>query len=203
MKQYTVLTAWILLWSSDIFAQSPQPWGNGFELRFAYFGRLFTHPGLALSIVAPVISSNQEFSGVMPVIPTHQALAGVTIGYYFHEGNHHALFARLDAGYRLILPDGWFTQAMGSIGIQRTVLDGTTYSIDAAGKPIPIPFAGSVYMMPSALVGVGKRFGDSTSFVRDVYANIGTFWQYPFNTQFLLNPVLEIGATVPLQGKTP
>ena len=163
----------------------------GFQI--TYFGRLFTHPGIKIGFSMPSITNNKAYINGLPVKTTHQLYLNFNAGYYFHKGNHHGLFFSSEIAYRITFKSGWFFDVNAGGGYLRSVLNGSVFTVTENGLQNAGWFEGSNYFMPSFFLGFGRNSSNTEKKIKGWHTQLGAFWQYPFNGQYLLNPSFQFG----------
>lgn len=167
------------------------------RLNISYFGRNFFHPGIKLGTDYPLANHQKTKTNKKGIekIKLHQFIMQNNVAYYYHRNNQHGLLLNTELGYRFVANKGLKAEIFLGIGYQRTFLDGRVYEVTDDLQIKRVYFAGNNYFVPSVAISFGKDFYKKNYTIKAWHLKIGAFYQYPFNTKFLLNPSLELGCS--------
>ncbi len=163
-------------------------------LRISYFGKSVMHPGVKVS--SPIINLVSDSSRI-----TREFAVSPGLGIYYHPGNHTGIFLSAEAGFKIVFPKGLFLESYVGAGYLRTFLDGKTYVVAENGDVKRKYLAGDHQFMPSLGIGIGRRIIKAGSWLDGYFFRAGGFLQYPYNSMWLPNLNVEIGAIVKLPNK--
>lgn len=122
-------------------------------------------------------------SGAVKVVSKDRLLWG-SIGFYRHKDLHTNVFMTVDYSYVKNYKRNFYREFIPTIGISRTFLNSTTYTVDDMGN-INQKKAGDWRIATGFSTGIGKNFDSKKAkFVRDIYLRINTQILYP-NFRFI------------------
>lgn len=158
----------------------------------SYFGNSITRPGLKLGFEF-ILTGKQAHKTLNGKAVYRQITFNPNLGFYHHPENHTGVFVNSEIGYRFIRPKGLLMQFSVGAGYLRTFLAAKTYEINSQGEIQRIKLAGSNQFMPCINLTIGKVMKGNNRLIVSYFGRVGTFLQYPYNSMWLPNLVLEAG----------
>ena len=167
-------------------------------LNVSYFGKSVTRTGFKAGTILfsynfkPHIRNNGNTILRQLGVPAN-------MGFYFHPGNHFGWFLNTGFGYKTVLSKGFFWQFDVEAGYLRTFLTSSVYEVDDRGNINRVFLAGRNQFMPGIGFTCGKNLNEQNKRFNAIYGRAGGFLQYPYNTMWLPNLILEIGTIINLE----
>jgi hypothetical protein len=187
-----ILLVAALFFPAPLCAQDTDETRN-LRLKFAYTGTLIA-PGLRMGTEIPMVTvmkTRQRRSGISSMIEK-QRMLDVGLGWYHHPDFHDNLYLTLGWTWRRISERGWFVEATPALGFSRTFNGGTTYRFEnnevSRGRAV-----GYNYLVADLGVGAGYDFSRVSGSPLAVYAKVHSLFMLPYNSFFLLKPLLQLG----------
>ena len=195
-KGYPILAIIILLLGNvySVEAQNPQKADTVMQstLEIGLAGALI-YPGISMGVVHPLsikqIDKTKKSKSGYRVFRTSSL--DVNFATYHHPGFHDNFM--LTGGWLMqhIAPNGIILEWEPALGVSRTFLNSTTYTVDPQGGVQQKHGAGFTYAMASIAGGVAYRIPESHW---DVGLRLSMIAMYPYNSTFYLRPLATLTA---------
>ena len=132
-------------------------------------------------------------SGREKIIFRERAVS-LTPGFYYQKYLHTNLFLTADYAFVRRHKSGFYRKFAPFVGISRTFLNATTYTVDDNGTVHQDKTAGDWRAMAGFTWGIGKRFNSPKSgALRDLFLTLNVPFFYPNFRSVALKPSLQIG----------
>lgn len=161
------------------------------DFNISYFGKEVTRPGIKVS--KPVYAKTLGNSSVKKAITVSPS-----VGIYWHYRNHTGLFINSEISFSFLYKNNFMWDFFVGGGYLRTFLAGKVYTVSDNMEVKRKYMAGNNQFMPMVGIGFGKKHKKESS-LKKSFVKLGVFYQYPHNTMWLLNPIIEIGTSVSLK----
>ena len=133
-------------------------------------------------------------SGRQKVIFKDRILS-INPGFYYQKYLHTNLFLTVDYAFVRRHRRGFYRTFAPLVGVSRTFLTATTYTVDDTGVVGQDKTAGDWRVMAGFTWGIGKRFNTvKPGVLRDIHLAVNVPFFYPNFRSVALKPSLQIGA---------
>lgn len=165
------------------------------SLRISYLGTI-VYPGMTAGMEYPLLEKRYllQRDSLTSLIKSKQQSLTFGLGGYRHKTFHTNLF--LTAGYlwRRTNRHGWFADVEPQLGISRTFVDGTVYTVNQHGEVNQKRMAGDWFLVARFSFSIGKAISlkhDQVS--AKVYFRPSLIVLAPYNNFLYGRPSLELG----------
>jgi hypothetical protein len=155
------------------------------------------YPGFKVGIERPYKVIQVEKRNGRKIIAKERALT-LNVGYYHHETFHDNLFLLSEWQFRRQKSRGWFREFAPGLGVSKTFLGGTTYTVDDKNNVSIKKAAGYTYGMFSLSSGFGYDFSVKKDKPFKLYIKTSLLFMAPYNSFVYLRPTVELGVNYKL-----
>lgn len=149
------------------------------SINISYLGELGVHPGITLGIGYTAYSNSW-----------YELTPQFNVSWYIHRRNHQSFIMELDFLQKAKLPSGAFLEMASGFGFILTRPDAPVYIYDDEIF-IEDGFPWSPKFQVSIFGGGGWTFEGEHPI--DLYLNLGSFLEYPFNSYWLPHGAIHTG----------
>ena len=122
-------------------------------------------------------------------------ILSINPGFYYQKYLHTNLFLTVDYAFVRRHRRGFYRTFAPLVGVSRTFLTATTYTVDDTGVVGEDKTAGDWRVMAGFTWGIGKRFDAlRPGVLRDIHLAVNVPFFYPNFRSVALKPSLQIGA---------
>lgn len=187
------------LLGNSVLAQSveqPMP-RQGITVHASIVGALI-YPGLKVGGGYKVIDKSVEKSkrnGTVKRFHKNRFIIA-NLGFYYHKDYNTNIFLQGGYQWQRMKSSGWFSTLEPQLGVSRTFIDGSVYTIDDSEEVTKKKSAGHFYLAPSLSLGLGKDFSvknENRPFT--IFTKLTLFTNMPYNNFIYARLLGEIGVT--------
>ncbi len=163
---------------------------------------MFTKPGVKLSMENTIRQTFLKKKSSKIVLKT--IYCPVNLSWYTHKGYNSALMISSGIGSRTQKSKGLFYGSELTLGVMRTFINGTTYSVDDKGE-ISTVLGGYFYGNINFSLEAGWNFSKCTkSIPLSTFVKLNALVQFPYNSGSVFHIMPEVGLRyeIPLKDKT-
>lgn len=187
----------ILMVTVNVFSQNQEAGKVIHEssgLSLSYNSSLI-YPGIRAGVELPVetIYFTRTKASDDKKIAVKDRYITINLGWYHHPGFHDNIYLTGGWTMRNTNSKGFFTEFSPEIGLSRTFLGGTTYTVDNYGNVRIKKLAGYFYGLVSAGGGIGYNFEKTKKIPLSIFSKLNLLMMFPYNSTIYLRPALEIG----------
>lgn len=131
-----------------------------------------------------------------------QLIQTAKLGYFYHQYSQHGIMLYSELNYRRKFNNFYAEGGLGA-GYLHSIPDIKNYTLNSKGEYEKKPNYGRPQFMPSALLGIGYYFNNSTGC--HVFLNYQMWFQLPFVRSYvpvLPNSTIQLGLGFPLKSKS-
>jgi hypothetical protein len=156
-------------------------------------------PGLSTGVGIP--AGNGRFNSIgkrkSVSVYARYRIISVNLSWYHHPDFHDNIYLTSEWIMRRERETGFFSEFSSGAGISRTILGGTTYSVDNLGSVLKIAGAGYFYGLITIGAATGYDFSVRNKNCLLVFSRVNLIAMFPYNSSIYLRPVLELGVEFP------
>lgn len=201
-----LITVFLLLTPSLLFSKgvidSVKTVTLNTPVSISYLGDyIFTKPGVKLSMENTIRQTILKKRSSKIVL--NSIYYPINLSWYNHKGYNSALMLSSGIGYRSLHKKGLFFGSGLNLGIMRTFINGTTYTVDDSGE-ISTTTGGYFYGNINISLEAGYDFSKrSKSLPLSSFLKLNGLTQFPYNSGSVFHIMAEIGIryALPLKDK--
>ncbi|OOG71898.1 hypothetical protein [Algoriphagus sp. A40] len=172
------------------------------HFRLAYMGTL-SYPGVKAGVEYPILTKHylNLVDSLFVLTKTKQRSLTLNLGWYHHKTFHSNYILTVGYLWRRTNKGGWFADIEPQLGISRTFIDGTVYSVDPNNVVNKIQLAGDWFLASQLSFSVGKELLLAKNEVPiKIYLRPTLILLTPYNNFIYVRPSVEIGAIYDFKG---
>jgi hypothetical protein len=161
------------------------------------------YPGIKVGAEYPIRTKRyaRQVDSLLVPIKSKQRSVTLNLGWYHHKAFH--INYTLAAGYlwRKTNKQDWFADIEPQLGVSRTFIDGTVYSVDANNVVNKTKSAGDWFLASQLSFSVGKELRIVKKEVPlKIYLRPSLILLTPYNNFIYIRPTVEIGVIYDFKG---
>jgi hypothetical protein len=156
-------------------------------------------PGLSAGVGIPAGNGRLNSIGIRKSGSVYAKfrIISVNLSWYHHPDFHDNIYLTSEWIMRRERETGLFSEFSSGVGISRTILGGTTYTVDNSGNVSRIADAGYFYGLITSGVAIGYDFSVRKKNCLLVFSRVNVIAMFPYNSSIYFRPVLELGLDFP------
>jgi hypothetical protein len=201
----TIFLAVTLLFYNSSQAQSSRKDENldkPVSFRLAYMGSIL-YPGIKAGVEYPIRTKHfvYQVDSIFVTKKSKQRSVTLNLGWYHHKTFHSNYILTVGYLWRRTNKKRWFADVEPQLGVSRTFIDGTVYSVDANNKIDNKKSAGDWFLASQLSFSIGKELLIAKrKEPLKIYLRPTLILLKPYNNFIYVRPSVEIGAIYDFKG---
>ena len=156
---------------------------KGNYISFGYFGDHIFHPGFNIGLQRHLNRSDSKQNGFD---------YGLCATGYIHFKNNIGLQLKPQIAYYQTIKKRFTLGLKAELGYNRRFYQGKTYQVED-GVLVNVPLAGQNAVLYGGYIHFGKNMFYDSDKNLNWFAEMGGFWEFPYNQYSLFHPAITIG----------
>ncbi|MBS4013150.1 MAG: hypothetical protein KGZ97_05240 [Bacteroidetes bacterium] len=193
MKKYIIvilLSFFMINADASVLANDYQPVT---AIRASYVSALLS-PGGKIGLEYPYkYREIEKYKRDKTIIHYKERYIVISLGSYYQQGFHTNLMLQAEWTFRKQRSRGMYFDYSPVIGLSRTFIDGTTYSVDDSGNVSVVKYAGDYYGILGASISLGYNFGMRSNRPIKMFLKPSLLVLFPYSNMIYPRPTIELG----------